>query len=85
MRHTPGVFATLLAAFVVALPTPGHLHVRARTTTSITLEQTVASLPDADQVQEDAGRGVTPAGDNDGGNAADEASASGNSTLSSDR
>ena len=37
MRHTPGVFATLLAAFAVALPAPGHLHVRARTTTSITL------------------------------------------------
>jgi hypothetical protein len=37
MRHTAGVFATLLAAFAVALPAPGHLHVRARTTSSITL------------------------------------------------
>jgi hypothetical protein len=37
MRHTARVFATLLAAFAVALPAPGHLHVRARTTTSITL------------------------------------------------
>jgi hypothetical protein len=31
------VLATFLAAIAVGLPTPGHLHVRARTTTSITL------------------------------------------------
>ena len=31
------MLATLLAAFAVALPAPGHVHVRARSTTSITL------------------------------------------------
>ena len=31
------MLATLLAAIAVGLPAPGHLHVRARTTTSITL------------------------------------------------
>jgi hypothetical protein len=31
------VLATFLAAFAVALPAPGHLHVRARSATSITL------------------------------------------------
>jgi hypothetical protein len=31
------VFATLLAALAVALPAPGHLHVSARSTTSVTL------------------------------------------------
>jgi len=37
MRHTAAVFATLLAAIALGLPVPGHLHVRARTTTSVTL------------------------------------------------